>query len=393
VTRALPDEIKLEERLRQTHKMEAVGRLAGGVAHDFNNMLSVILGNVEVALASLDASDPLHDRLQEIEEAAVRSADLTRQLLAFARRQVVSPEVLDLNETVAGMLTMLRRLIGENIDLTWRPTSDLWRLRIDRSQVDQLLANLCVNARDAIDGVGRVTIATANAVLGEAFCSSHEGAVAGDYVCLTVADDGVGMDADTIARIFEPFFTTKERGRGAGLGLATVYGIVKQNDGYVEVVSDPNEGSTFSIFLPRCAGQVVAARSERSADAASRGHEAILLVEDEPPLLQVLQRMLEGLGYRVLAAHSPSEALDMAARHREAIDLIVTDVVMPEMNGVDLTRRLAESRPGMKHLFISGHSTDAIGDQRFLDADVHFLQKPFPVTRLAAVVRAILDET
>jgi len=305
-TRAEEERAKLETQLRQAQKMESVGRLAGGVAHDFNNMLGVILGHAELALAQVDPAQPLHDDLLAIHSAANRSADLTRQLLAFARKQTIAPTVLDLNETVGSMLTMLRRLIGENIDLLWRPGKHPWRIKVDPSQIDQILANLCVNARDAIAGVGKVTIETETTTFDDAYCANHPGSVPGQYVRLAVSDDGCGMDKDTLSHLFEPFFTTKVMGKGTGLGLSTVYGIVKQNHGFINVYSEPDQGTTFTIYLPRHVAETGQARTTRAAEPASRGHETILLVEDDPAVLNITTRLLAKQGYTVLAASSPA---------------------------------------------------------------------------------------
>ena len=304
----------LEAQLHQAQKMESVGRLAGGVAHDFNNMLMVIIGHAELAMDQLDPTQPIHGHLQEIHKAAHRSADLTRQLLAFARKQTVSPKVLDLNETVSGMLRMLRRLIGEDIVLSWKPGRELWPVKVDPAQVDQILANLAVNARDAIAGVGTVTIETDNVMFDESCCQTQAGCVPGDYVMLAVSDTGAGMDRATIENIFEPFFTTKEVGKGTGLGLATIYGIVRQNSGFINVYSEPGQGATFKIYLPR-AEAAVAAVSAAVEEKSVRGSETVLLVEDEETILGLGKSILEQHGYTVLAAGTPAKALALARRH------------------------------------------------------------------------------
>jgi PAS domain S-box-containing protein len=389
--RAEEEKARLETQLQQAQKMESVGRLAGGVAHDFNNMLGVILGRAELALERVDPAQPLYDDLTEIHLAASRSVDLTRQLLAFARKQTIAPTVLDLNDTVERTLAMLRRLIGEGIDLVWRPGANAWRVRLDPSQIDQILANLCVNARDAIAGVGKVTIETENATLDNAYCAEHLGFVPGDYVRLAVSDDGCGMDKDTQARLFEPFFTTKPMGHGTGLGLSTVYGIVKQNHGFINVYSEPGVGTTFTIYLPRHTHEGESAQAARTADLASGGQETVLVVEDDVAVLQVTTRMIAGQGYMVLAASTPAEAIRLATEHAGAIHLLVTDVVMPEMNGRDLARDLLDRCPNMKCLFTSGYPADLIADQGALDAGVHFINKPFSVRDLAAKVRQVLD--
>jgi two-component system, cell cycle sensor histidine kinase and response regulator CckA len=386
---------KLESDLRQVQKMESVGRLAGGVAHDFNNMLGVILGHVELALRQVSPDTSLHSELTEIHKAALRSADLTRQLLAFARKQVVAPRVLSLNPTVDGALSMLRWLIGENIDVRWLPRTDLWPVRVDPAQVDQILTNLCANARDAIAGVGTITIETDNATLDQGYCEIHPGAVAGDYASLSVSDDGCGMDQVQLTLVFEPFFTTKEPGRGTGLGLATVYGIVKQNSGFVNVYSEPNHGTTIRVYLPRYMGQAVPVSNEGKAGPVPvpvpGGQETILLVEDEPALLKLTRRMLEGEGYTVLAADTPGTAVGLAREHAGHVSLLLTDMIMPEMNGRVLADRLRSDDPSLKVLFMSGYTADVIARHGVLHDGVNYLEKPFSAERLAAGVRAALD--
>jgi two-component system cell cycle sensor histidine kinase/response regulator CckA len=385
------ERLALEQQLQQAQKMESVGRLAGGVAHDFNNMLGVILGHAEMALEQTDPAQPVYADLAEIRKAAERSSELTRQLLAFARKQTVAPRVLDLNEAVAGMFKMLERLIGEAIDLDWRPGTDLWPVKVDPSQVGQILTNLCVNARDAIADVGRVAIATRNTTLDPGYCASHAGAVPGEYVELAVSDNGCGIDKETMAKLFEPFFTTKDVGEGTGLGLATVYGIVKQNKGFVEVESEPGEGSTFTVYLPRHAAGAEQIEMEGAPVPAARGRETILLVEDEPAILKLATKMLESKGYTVVAASTPGEAIHLAREHRGEIHLLVTDVVMPEMNGRDLAKNVLSLYPQIRRLFMSGYTSDVIAHQGVLEEGVHFLQKPFSAHDLAAQVRLVLD--
>jgi two-component system, cell cycle sensor histidine kinase and response regulator CckA len=382
---------KLQAQLNQAHKMESIGRLAGGVAHDFNNMLGVILGNVDLALHQVDAAQPLHAELVEIRTAASRSADLTRQLMAFARKQTAAPKVLDLNDTVAGILKMLQRLIGEGIDLRWQPEPDLWKVRMDPTQIDQILANLCVNARDAIKENGRITIKTGNARCDEKYCAEHPGVMQGDYVLMEVADDGCGMDVLTQKSLFEPFFTTKEVGKGTGLGLATTYGIVRQNHGFINVSSAPGTGTTFEIYLPRHTGIAERMPKDPAMAPAARGHETILLVEDEPSVLRMTMTILKRQGYAVLAADTPGEAIRLAREHVGEIQLLLTDVIMPEMNGRDLAKNLLSLYPHLKRLFTSGYTADAIAYQGVLDEGVHFIQKPFSVKDLAAKVREVLD--
>jgi two-component system cell cycle sensor histidine kinase/response regulator CckA len=382
---------KLQDQLLQSQKMESVGRLAGGVAHDFNNMLGVILGHAEMAMEKVDPTEPLYGNLEEIRKSANRSTDLTRQLLAFARKQMVSPKVMDLNETIEGMLKMLRRLIGEDINLAWLPGAYLWPVKMDESQIDQVLANLIVNSRDAITGVGKVTLETQNVYCDEAYCADHAGCVPGDYVLLTVSDDGCGMDKEIQSKLFEPFFTTKEMGKGTGLGLATVYGIVKQNSGFIDVYSEPDEGTTLKIYLPRYIGKIEKARMEGPQKPVMLGNETILVVEDEPALLELSCSMLEKQGYRVLAAHTPGEAIRLAEEYTEEIHLLITDVVMPEMNGQELAKKMLCLYPNMRRLFMSGYTADIIAHHGVLDEGMHFLQKPFSRKALTTKVGEALE--
>ncbi len=375
---------KLQSQLAQSQKMESIGRLAGGVAHDFNNMLAVILGHTELALGQLSPEQPLYPRLSHIHEAAQRSADLTRQLLGFARKQTVDPRVLDLNETVAGLLKMVQRLIGEHIDLAWKPGQGQGLVKIDPSQVDQVLVNLCVNARDAIADTGKITIETGAVVFDGQYCAEHPGFLPGEYVLLAVSDNGCGMDAGVLTHVFEPFFTTKEAGKGTGLGLAMVYGIVRQNNGFVSVYSEPGEGTTFKIYLPRYAPPTQTEQDQVEEEiGAVPGQGVILLVEDEPMLLEMTTTMLELLGFTVLPASSPTEALALLERTGGVIDLLMTDVVMPDMNGRELARRMQALRPDLKCLFMSGYTANVIAHHGVLDKGVHFLQKPFTRRDLA----------
>ena len=384
---------KLQAQLNQAQKMESVGRLAGGVAHDFNNMLGAILGYTELGMMEVSPTDPIHGTLKDIQKAALRSADLTRQLLAFARKQTVTPKVLDLNETLEGMLKMLRRLIGENIDLAWLPGKNLGRVRIDPSQIEQLLANLCVNARDAIRDTGKITVETGAVTFDETHCETHVGSVPGEYVLLAVSDNGCGMDAETLSHLFEPFFTTKAVGKGTGLGLATLYGIVKQNNGFVEVFSEPGQGTTFKIYFRRHSTGAGRTTKMDVAPPAKRGQETILLVEDEPMILDIATTMLERQGYTVMAAATPGEAIRLAREHAGEIHLLMTDVVMPEMNGRDLAKNLLSLYPNLKRLFMSGYTADVIAHHGVLDEGVQFVQKPFSVQTLAVKIREVLDET
>lgn len=381
----------LQSQLQQSQKMESVGRLAGGVAHDFNNLLGVIIGYTELALVKMDPLQPHYAAFTEIQKAADRSADLTRQLLAFARKQTIAPKVIDLNEAVSGMLKILQRLIGEDIRLTWQPAPDLWPVKADPSQIDQILANLCVNARDAITDVGRVSIETGNFTIDANYCAAHTEAVPGEYVRIVVSDDGSGMDKETVTHIFEPFYTTKELGKGTGLGLATVHGIVKQNNGFINVYSEPGEGTTFTIYLLRHVGESDRTLNDRSVEPIPRGNENILLVEDEPAILKMAALMLEGQGYKVLTAENFNDAISLSREQISTIHLLMTDVVMPEKNGRDLANQLQLLNPHLKCLFMSGYTADIIANKGVLDDGVHFIQKPFSLLNLAAKVRYVLD--
>lgn len=383
---------RLQEQLSQAQKLESIGRLAGGVAHDFNNMLTVILGYAEMVTSTHKLDTALQGPMAEIQSAALRSADLTRQLLAFARQQTVAPRAIDLNETTGAMIKMLERLIGEGIKLTWRPGGALWRVNMDPSQADQILANLCVNGRDAIAGVGEISIQTRNVTLDAVGNTVDRDFVPGDYVRLTVSDNGCGMDRETLDHIFEPFFTTKKAGMGTGLGLSTVYGIVKQNGGFISVKSEPTQGTTFTIHLPRDqVGADAVVAEEIGAVSMPPGHETILLVEDERAILALAQSMLQRLGYTVIAAATPGEAIRLADSHPEPIDLLLTDIVMPEMNGRDLVLLLTRRYPGLKHLYMSGYAADLISPDDLMREGKNFIQKPFGMQELAAKVRLALD--
>lgn len=379
---------KVEQQFLQAQKMESVGRLAGGVAHDFNNMLGVIIGHAELALMKSDPSNPLRHDLEAILEAANRSADITRQLLAFARRQTITPKVLDLNDMVAGMLKMLRRLIGEDIELGWNPGYELWKVKIDPSQLDQILANLCVNARDAIAGVGKIDIQTENLLLDATGSDGHTDMEPGAYVMLSVSDNGSGMEKDVVDHIFEPFYTTKELGHGTGLGLATVFGIVSQNGGHIRVYSEPGLGTTFKIYLPGEMG--ASGDTAKEAYVLVGGTESILLVEDEPSILAMGTTMLTSMGYTVHPAGSPEEARRIGEEYRGRIDLLITDIIMPGMNGRDLAEQLLLENPGMSCLFMSGYTADVMAERGRIHGDVHFMQKPFTMQSLTQKVREAL---
>jgi PAS domain S-box-containing protein len=385
-------QLVLEEQYRQAQKMEAVGRLAGGVAHDFNNMLTVILVRSELTLRRLGPEDPLRLPLKEIHEAAERSAALTKQLLTYARKQTVTLRAVSLNDSVESLLQMLRRLIGEDIELEWIPAKNLWQVQIDPVQVDQLLTNLCVNSRDAIVDIGRIVVETHNVEVDEEYCRNIPGCIPGKYVLLAISDSGSGMDKATLSHLFEPFFTTKEVGKGTGLGLATVYGIVKQNNGFVNVYSEPDEGTVFRVYLPRHrVGAETANEATVEVSPARAEGETILLVEDEPMILEVTADILQGLGYIVLKAGSPSQALKVSADHPGQIQLVLTDVVMPEMNGRDLAGRLQAARPLLKNLFMSGYTANVAMRRGIAEEEVHFVQKPFTTAELATKIRGALD--
>jgi len=381
----------LENQLLQAQKMESVGRLAGGVAHDYNNMLSVILGYADLAMERVGPQDPLYEDLNEILIAGKRSEDITRQLLAFARQQTIAPKVLDLNQTVESMLKMLKRLIGEDLNISWNPNTQVWSVKMDPSQIDQLLANLCVNARDAITDVGEITIETGKTTFDEAYCADHAGFVPGDFVMLAVSDDGCGMDKETQEKIFEPFFTTKRVGKGTGLGLATVYGIVKQNDGFINVYSEPGKGTTFKVYLPRYQGLHSEDRKQVVEALPEGRNEWVLVVEDDPQTLRLAERMLGRLGYRILATAMPSEAVQLVEAHPD-ITLLITDVVMPEMNGRELYERIKKVSPNIRCLFMSGYTADVIAHRGVLEEGLAFIQKPFSKKDLAMKVRGVLDE-
>ncbi|QTA80836.1 Two component system response regulator/histidine kinase, PAS domain-containing [Desulfonema limicola] len=383
---------KLQDQLIQAQKMESVGRLAGGVAHEFNNMLYVIIGNTEMAMEDIAPDDPLQDILAVIFSAARRSAAITRQLLAFARKQTIAPKVLDLNDTIENMLKMLRQLIGENIDLAWLPGANIRQVRMDPSQIDQILANLCINARDAITDIGKITIETGNMTFDSAYCEKHPGFAAGEFVLLAVSDNGSGMNKETMANLYEPFFTTKDVGKGTGLGLATVYGIVKQNKGFINVYSEPGQGTTFRIYLPQYLAETKSTEKKNSDKIDLNGNETILLVEDEPSILQMTRMMLEKNGYKVITASRPGEAIALAREHAGGINLLMTDVVMPEMNGRDLAGNILSLYPDLKCLFMSGYTENMIAHHGILDENVQFIQKPFSREQLGAKVREVLDE-
>jgi two-component system cell cycle sensor histidine kinase/response regulator CckA len=379
---------QLEDQLRQVQKMEAVGRLAGGVAHDFNNILGVIMGHSQILLSGMAANDPRRARVEQIISASHRAAGLTRQLLAFSRRQVFETRVLDINQTIDVVIKMLGRLIGEDVTLTFRPGESLGHVRADPTQIEQVLMNLAVNGRDAMPDGGRLAIETSGVTMDDDYVRVHAGAAPGRYVCIAVSDTGHGMTKDVQAHIFEPFFTTKEPGKGTGLGLATVYGIVKQSEGSIYVYSEPGHGTTFKVYLP-----VVDADVENPAEAppVRPGSETVLLVEDEEGLRELIGELLEENGYRVLVAETPTKALEAAESHPGVIHLLLTDVVMPQMNGRDLARLVKQRRPDIRVLYMSGYTEDAIANRGGFEAGSSLISKPFTQEALTRKLRELLD--
>jgi two-component system, cell cycle sensor histidine kinase and response regulator CckA len=363
VQRDITEHLQLAAHNQQAQKMEAVGFLADGIAHEYNNILSVIIGYTELALEKVPPAQSLHADLEVILKAAQRSADVTRQLLAFARQQMIIPEVFDLNQCVENMLPMLRQFIGDAVQLAWRPTGDQLRIRMDPIQIGQILTNLCTNARDAITGAGKIILETDKAILDETFCAHHARHPADEYVLLAVSDDGCGMEKELLDKIFEPFFTNKRVGQGTGLGLSMVHGIVQQNNGFINVSSEPGTGTTFRIYLPRHIGHTDMPPEENpTAIPLGRG-EMILVVDDELYLLTIAKRMLEKLGYRALTAGTPGEAIILTEAHSTKIRLLIADIIMPEMNGRNLAERLLSLCPSMKILFMSGYTANMIIDQ------------------------------
>lgn len=388
--RATEERARLQVQLQQSQRLESIGRLAGGIAHDFNNMLAVILAGVDLAADRPDLDQGLLDELAEIRMAASRSAELTSRLLAFARQQPINPRQLDLNEAVSHSLSMLTRMLGEEMRLQWRPAPDPWLVKMDPVQLDQILTNLCLNARDALGGSGTIEIEVSNFRCSEGIPGVDLQAPPGDYMRLSVCDHGCGIEAENLDKIFEPFFTTKGQGQGTGLGLATVYGSVLQNRGYVGVTSQPGKGSRFDIYLPRFNGPLEPPSA--APGVVAHGSEVILLVEDEYPLLLLTANILRRKGYIVLTASEPSQALEIARRETQ-IDLLLTDVILPEMNGKELADKIHQIRPSLRCLFMSGYNADVISDRGVLDPGLPFLQKPFSMSALNEKVRAVLDIT
>jgi two-component system, cell cycle sensor histidine kinase and response regulator CckA len=390
--RDITQQIKIENQLQQAQKMESVGRLAGGVAHDYNNALTTIMGYTELAMMDADPKGPLNADLNEVLKAGKRAKDITRQLLAFARKQTITPVVLMLNDSIESMIKMLRRLIGEDIDFVWLPGKGLGNVKMDPSQIDQIIANLCVNARDAIDGVGKTTVETNTVVFDAAYCADHAGFMPGEFVLLAVSDNGCGMDKEILDNIFEPFFTTKTVGKGTGLGLPTVYGIVKQNNGFINVYSEPGKGTSVKIYLPRHEGKAVEVQKGNTEKIPKGNGETILVVEDDPSILKLAKEILEGLNYTVLIADTPKGSMKLAKEHSDKIHLLITDVIMPIMNGRELSEQLQSLSPDLKCIFMSGYTANAIAHHGVLDEGVYFVQKPFSKNDLATIVRKVLNE-
>ena len=382
--------LNLEEQLRQSQKMEAIGQLAGGIAHDFNNLLTAITGYGDLALAKMADDDPVRRNVQEMCRAGERASALTKQLLAYSRKQVLQPKVLRLNDVIEGMDGMLARLLGEQVELSTHLADDLGYTRADPGQIEQVLMNLAINARDAMPEGGSLTITTANVELDEQFGRHHVGAEPGDYVMLGVSDTGVGMERETLDRVFDPFFTTKPAGQGTGLGLSTVYGIVTQTGGHIWPYSEPGRGTSFKVYLPRV-WERVAEREEPASVPRNGGTETVLLVEDEDIVRTLVQEMLEDDGYSVLAASGGEAALELSRSYAGRIDLLMTDVVMPGLSGTQLAERLVAERPEVLVVFASGYTEDAIANHGVLRPGTAFLEKPFSARDLARTVRHVLD--
>ena len=383
----------VEGQLRQSHKMEAIGTLAGGVAHDFNNLLTVIIGNAQLALMDAGKNGPLYEEIKEIEKAGERAVSVTRQLLAFSRKQIIMPEILDINEEINETGKMLQRLIREDIEFLTVLEPELWKVYADPMQINQVLMNMVVNARDAMPGGGKLTIETANMELDNIYFQDRgvESALSGSYVMLAVTDNGTGMDEKTRSRVFDPFFTTKEKVGGTGMGLSTVYGIVKQNNGYVWVYSEPGKGTTFKVYFPKVAEDVTAGKEQAKVSDEISGSETVLIVEDNDALRKLAKNVLRKYGYEILEAENGEKALNVSETHEGPIHLLLTDVVMPRMSGTDLSEKLRSIRPETRVIYMSGYTADAIVRNGILRQNINFIEKPFSLESLAKKVRQVLD--
>jgi two-component system, cell cycle sensor histidine kinase and response regulator CckA len=392
INRDITERKLLEDQFRQSQKMEAVGRLAGGIAHDFNNLLTAIIGYSQLALRGIDADNPLHNNFEEIEKAGKRAAVLTNKMLAFSRKQVIQPKILNLNSSIADIEKMLRRLIGEDIEIAMFLSDKLWMVKADLGQFEQVLMNLVVNARDAMPQGGKLTIETSNVSLDETYARHHLNVTPGDYMMLAVSDTGIGMDAATLSHIFEPFFTTKEAGKGTGLGLSTVYGIVNQNNGHIWVYSEPGHGTTFKVYLPRVKGGVESVEQAENPADSVQGKETLMVVEDEDAVRNLVCQILRSRGYKVLEASHGVDALLLLEQQSEPIHLIITDVIMPFMSGREFADKAIHKYKDIKVLFMSGYTDEAILPHGVLDPGVAFIQKPFTTATLAVKVRDLLDD-
>lgn len=381
---------KLQVQLIQSQKLESIGRLAGGLAHDFNNMLSIIRGYSEMVLMRIGKTEPFYNELTEILNTAIKSSELTKQLLVFARKQTNEPRAVIINDLISGMLKMLRRLINEEIELVFKPMENIWKIWIDPSQLDQIIINLIVNASDAIDGIGKIIIETANTIIDEKYSEASISAEAGDYVRLTISDDGKGMSQNVKEKIFEPFYTTKSIDQGTGLGLATVYGIVKQNNGFINVYSEVDKGSVFHIYFPKIDKDIIEP-VKKEKELNLQGNETILIVEDKSDILDIIESILNKYGYKVLKTVSPLNAIDIAKEYSSSLDLLVTDVVMPEMNGKDLIENIRKIKPGLKSIFMSGYTANVIENCGLTEEGLHFIQKPFSLNAFVKKIRDVLD--
>ncbi len=391
ICRDISNRKRLEKQFQQAQKMEAIGVLAGGIAHDFNNLLNVINGYSELALEELGSDHSARPDIEQVIRAGQQAASLTSQLLAFSRKQILKPEIMNLNDTVSEMSAMLSRLLGEDIEIATIAEPNLGFINADPAQIQQIIMNLAVNARDAMPKGGSLTIETANFEFDQNYIDSHSAAHSGSYVMLAISDNGIGMDAATQARIFEPFFTTKGEGKGTGLGLSTIYGIVKQNNGFIWVYSEPGKGATFKVYFPRTEGRIMPAAAENKSKRESRGSETILVVEDETPVLALTSRILTKHGYTVFRAASANEGLEISQKHAGKIHLVVADAVMPGMGGKEFVSRIKIDRPDIKALYTSGYTDKAIVHHGILDSDVAFLQKPFTIENLTRKVREVID--